>query len=153
MKSNIAGLQFDFIDHLKRLWSDTNTDWSGYDSWLNETYKNEVEVNYARATKYKAQRTETLDTKYKAQKIEKWDVIKFAGLENYAIRGKKYYSNLPEELEKFYVYTSDGGHSIVVILENGFKEGESIEDNCVPAPVKTVLKSGWKIKDARAASA
>jgi hypothetical protein len=50
-------------------------------------------------------------------------------------------------LEQAYCYLVDGGHSIIVVLENEYHEGEPIEDFLVAAPVRTVLRRGYKIKE------
>lgn len=75
------------------------------------------------------------------------EIIKKASLEGYVNTNKKYHSSLPKELEKFYCYTHDGGHSIIVVLKNIYKKGDKTEDHAVPAPVKQVLREGYKIKD------
>ncbi|WP_433635598.1 hypothetical protein [Nocardia sp. CA-120079] len=55
----------------------------------------------------------------------------------YAIPGRRYPATLPPELEPWYLYTGDGGHSILITLGG---EGEE-----VAAPVKAVLRTGWTI--------
>lgn len=79
--------------------------------------------------------------------MENLALIKKAGLEQYVVRGKKYPHPLPFELEESYCYTIDGGHSIIVVLENEHQEGEPVEGFLVPAPVKTVLRHGWHVRD------
>lgn len=74
-------------------------------------------------------------------------IIKKAGLSAFVVRGKRYHSPLPFELEESYCYTADGGHSIIVALENEYREGEPIENVLVPAPVKTIIRHGYKVKD------
>ena len=61
----------------------------------------------------------------------------------------KYHKPLPSELEKWYVYILDGGHSIFVLLKQFEKELKdnpkySYTDFMIPCPVKTVLK-GYSI--------
>lgn len=75
------------------------------------------------------------------------ELIRKARLSGYVVRGMSYPSPLPPELQEAYCYTSDGGHSIIVVLENEYHDGQRVEDNLVPAPVKTVLRRGYKIKD------
>jgi hypothetical protein len=75
------------------------------------------------------------------------ELIRKAGLSRYVVRGMSYPSSLPPELEEAYCYTTDGGHSIIVVLENEFRDGQRLEDNLVPAPVKTVLRRGYKTKN------
>lgn len=55
------------------------------------------------------------------------------------MRGRRYHTPLPPDLEPWYLYTTDGGHSILVTLGG---EGEEIA-----APVKSVLRQGWTITD------
>lgn len=57
---------------------------------------------------------------------------------------KQYYKPLPKELEKWYVFTMDGGHNIFILLkchEDVIKNNpeKSYEDYMMPCPVKTVL--------------
>ncbi len=75
------------------------------------------------------------------------ELIRKAGLERMVMRGKKYHSPLPFELEDAYCYTLDGGHSIIVVIESEYKEGEPIESFLVPAPVKAIIRHGYRIKD------
>ena len=75
------------------------------------------------------------------------EIIRKAGLERYVILGKRYPFPLPKELKGFYCYTVDGGHSIIVVLENEYRAGEPVENFLVPAPVKTVLKVGYTIRE------
>lgn len=76
------------------------------------------------------------------QTIERY----FAGTP-FLVRGKAYPSPLPPELADWYCYTSDGGHSILCLLEENagaaFASHAEFE-NLVPAPVKAVLR-GYRI--------
>ncbi len=59
-----------------------------------------------------------------------------------------YHSKLPPELEKFYVYFPDAGHSINCLLAEHAAEAfttHSVRDHLVPVPVKTVLR-GYKVQ-------
>lgn len=62
----------------------------------------------------------------------------------YTVFGKRYHSRLPKELEPWYAYMSDGGHSIVCLIEGRFEldNGPLCQYVC-PVPVKTVLREGW----------
>ena len=62
---------------------------------------------------------------------------------------QKYPGNLPAELEPFYCYTLDGGHSIIIVLENLMKEDNSddLDYYLVPAPVKTVIETGYRVEN------
>jgi hypothetical protein len=69
-------------------------------------------------------------------------------LGNYLVPGTQYPepSKLTDELNNWYCFTSDGGHSILCLLEchleEAFKETEDeIYKHLVPVPVKTVLKN------------
>jgi hypothetical protein len=72
------------------------------------------------------------------------ELLRKAGLQNMVIEGKRYHSPLPAELEQFYCYVKDGGHCILVILPH--TEGP-VEEHAIPLPVKTVLKTGYSVKD------
>jgi hypothetical protein len=70
-----------------------------------------------------------------------------AGLERYIVPGRRYHSALPPELEAAYCYTVDGGHSVIVVLENEYVEGSPVEGWLVPAPVRAVLRAGYQVRD------
>ena len=72
------------------------------------------------------------------------ELVRKANLTYMVVEGKKYHSPLPAELEQFYCYVKDGGHCILVILPLG--DGP-VEDYAVPLPVKTVLKTGYSVKN------
>lgn len=74
-------------------------------------------------------------------------LVQRARLERYAVPGRHYHSPLPPELEAAYVYTRDGGHSIIVVLENEWRPGSPVEDWLVPAPVRAVLRVGYAVRD------
>ncbi|WP_130855687.1 hypothetical protein [Olivibacter jilunii] len=64
----------------------------------------------------------------------------FDGTE-YLVRGKQYHSPIPEELRPWYCYTTDGGHSILALIESHFDpENEELLDEMCPCPVKSVLR-------------
>jgi hypothetical protein len=69
------------------------------------------------------------------------DLIAKMGLAGMVVPGRKYHSPLPEELERFYCYLKDGGHSVVITLPSN---SGPIEDYGVPAPVKAVLRKGYR---------
>ncbi|WP_028479071.1 hypothetical protein [Nocardia sp. CNY236] len=54
----------------------------------------------------------------------------------YTLPGRRYPRPLSPELEPWYLYTADGGHSILVVLD-GLGDGDE-----VAAPVKAVLRQG-----------
>ena len=56
---------------------------------------------------------------------------------------KRYSAPLPAELETWYCYTSDGGHSIACLLEGLIKQSPELWQQLCPVPVKTVLR-GWR---------
>ncbi|WP_331732480.1 hypothetical protein OG613_48075 (plasmid) [Streptomyces sp. NBC_00015] len=62
--------------------------------------------------------------------------------------GRAYARDLPEELACWHCYTLDGGHSILVALDDGTLGDaptlEKIVDMLVPAPVKAVERAGWR---------
>jgi hypothetical protein len=65
----------------------------------------------------------------------------FAGT-NYHVKGKQYHSPLPPELQDWYCYTVDGGHSILCLLEGQFGQQPSslLWQSLCPVPVKTVMR-------------
>jgi hypothetical protein len=75
------------------------------------------------------------------------DLVRKAGLEMYVVQGKTYPGVLPAGLRDSYCYTKDGGHSIIVVLENEYNPAEPVENFLAPAAVKTVLKNGYTIRD------
>jgi len=79
--------------------------------------------------------------------MNRTEIIREAGLEPFVLTGRKYPDPLPDELQPFYCYTRDGGHSILVVLENEYRQGDSPVRFIIPAPVKTVLKAGYRLKD------
>lgn len=60
--------------------------------------------------------------------------------------GAQYPHELPPEIKPFYCYPIDCGHSIL-ILPATFQDKHPVENWLVPAPVKTVLRLGWKKVD------
>jgi hypothetical protein len=79
--------------------------------------------------------------------MNRTEIIREAGLEPFVITGRKYPHSLPDDLTPFYCYTRDGGHSILVVLENEYRRGDSPVRFIVPAPIKTVLKAGYYQRD------
>lgn len=67
----------------------------------------------------------------------------FAGT-SFLVRGKTYPKELPSDLSPWYCYTSDGGHSILALLEGHFEEEEDLFQCLCPIPVKTVMR-GYRI--------
>ncbi|MEU5181188.1 hypothetical protein AB0G49_14160 [Streptomyces longwoodensis] len=65
--------------------------------------------------------------------------------------GRPYGRPLPEELAPWHCYTLDGGHCILVVLDDGRlgdqPSREEIEGRLVPAPVKAVEREGWRMVD------
>jgi hypothetical protein len=81
-------------------------------------------------------------------------LIRLAGLERYVVPGRHYPAPLPPALEASYCYTSDGGHSVIVVLENEYPAAAAeqdplvpISDYLVPAPVRTVLRRGYTVRN------
>ncbi len=73
------------------------------------------------------------------------------GVENNETMDKLYHIPLPPEIENWYVYTPDDGHSILVIsndLESEITEDRdsSYLDLLIPCPVKTVLR-GYRVNE------
>jgi hypothetical protein len=71
----------------------------------------------------------------KSEIIEKF----FEGT-SFLVRGKKYPAPLPAELVDWHCYTSDGGHSILVLIDGEFDEEKPVWQELCPAPVKSVLR-------------
>jgi hypothetical protein len=65
--------------------------------------------------------------------------------------GRAYGRELPEELARWHCYTLDGGHSILVVLDDGTlgdaPSQEEMAGNLVPAPVRSVERAGWRLVD------
>lgn len=65
--------------------------------------------------------------------------------------GRTYGRALPDDLARWHCYTLDGGHSILVVLDDGTlgdaPSRSKIEDQLVPAPVKAVERAGWRMLD------
>lgn len=61
-------------------------------------------------------------------------------LSDYLVAGKAYPRPLPTELQPWYCYTSDGGHSIVAAIKSLYALEKPPESFLVPVPVKTVLR-------------
>jgi hypothetical protein len=72
------------------------------------------------------------------------ELIAKMGLTNMAVPGKRYHLPLPKVLEQFYCYVKDGGHSIVILLPDS---PAASPDYLVPAPVMSVLKKGYTIRE------
>jgi len=79
--------------------------------------------------------------------MNRTEIIREAGLEPFVLTGRKYPHPLPDDLTPFYCYTRDGGHSILVVLENEYRRADSPVRFIIPAPVKTVLKAGYLVHD------
>lgn len=75
------------------------------------------------------------------------DIIREAGLEPWILPGRTYPNPLPDDVRPFYCYTRDGGHSLLVVVENEYRAGQKPERFAIPAPVKTVLRAGYHVKD------
>lgn len=64
----------------------------------------------------------------------------------YTVAGKSYPGPLPEELAPWYCYTVDGGHCIAIVSEDHAAVARGgPADHLVPAPVKAVLRSGYRV--------
>lgn len=71
------------------------------------------------------------------------------------VPGHPYPGTLPADLAPWHCYLPDTGHSLLVMLDpvdKGAKvdaahEATVVVDAFVPAPVKAVLRAGWRIKD------
>lgn len=68
-------------------------------------------------------------------------------LNNMVSADKIYPQPLPRALADWYLYTADGGHSIGVVLPATQAQfpGEPLDDLLVPAPVKAVLRVGYRV--------
>ena len=79
--------------------------------------------------------------------MNRTDIIREAGLEPWVLPGRTYPHSLPDDLAPYYCYTRDGGHSILVVVENEYRPGDSPVRFIIPAPVKMVMKSRYHLKD------
>jgi hypothetical protein len=59
----------------------------------------------------------------------------------YYVADRFYYTDLPLEIQPWYVYLSDCGHNIVCILESDYRAGEDLTKFLLPVPVKAALKN------------
>jgi hypothetical protein len=66
-------------------------------------------------------------------------------LGSYLVRGKTYPKPLPSELQEWYCYTSDGGHSVMAAIKSLHSENGSPEEFLVPVPVKAVERVGYAV--------
>lgn len=57
---------------------------------------------------------------------------------------RQYPQRLPAELNSWYGYTTDGGHSILCLLKKDYVPGQDLTERLLPVPVKTVLR-GYEI--------
>lgn len=76
--------------------------------------------------------------------MDKQNVIEII-LWPYLVEGKEYHSPLPAELQEWYCYTCDGGHSIVCALAKDYQPGVDMTNYLVPVPVRTVLR-GYEVR-------
>jgi len=63
-----------------------------------------------------------------------------------AVPGRRYPRPLPVDLAPWYTYTVDGGHSILVLLDNDLVDTGDPLDRLVPAPVRAVLRAGYRLE-------
>ena len=75
------------------------------------------------------------------------DIIREVGLERWVLPDRSYPSPLPDDPLTYYCYTRDGGHSLLVVVENEYRQGLSPVRFIIPAPVKMVLKAGYRLQD------
>jgi hypothetical protein len=68
-------------------------------------------------------------------------------LGRYLVAGRTYLNPLPPELQAWYCYTADGGHSILVAVAAHYKSGGDPDEFLVTAPVKAVQRAGWQLRD------
>lgn len=77
--------------------------------------------------------------------MNRTEIIREVGLEHWVLPDRTYPSPLPDDLLPYYCYTRDGGHSLLVVIENEYRKGESPVRFIIPAPVKMVLKAGYRL--------
>jgi hypothetical protein len=68
-------------------------------------------------------------------------------LGGYLVPGHTYPAGLPAELQPWYCYTSDGGHSIMVAIAAHYQPGADPAEFLAPAPVRAVTRAGWQVRD------
>ncbi|SRR6266568_5895454 len=64
----------------------------------------------------------------------------------YLVPFKSYHQPLPAELQPWYCYTVDGGHSIACAIKSLYKANAHPDSFLVPVPVKSVLR-GYQQQD------
>lgn len=84
-------------------------------------------------------------------KLSLWDIVKSDALKNETADKEEFTSNdypgyIPTDLKDFYAYTPAKGHCIRIIPSNREDEVNvaNVEDILEPAPVKTVLRCGFR---------
>ncbi len=58
---------------------------------------------------------------------------------------KSYPKPLPAELERWYCYPIDAGHSIVCVLKEHYQTNTDLTNSLIPIPVKSVLR-GYEVQ-------
>lgn len=65
------------------------------------------------------------------------------------VPGRSYPRQLPAEIAPWHCYIRDGGHSILIVLDSDDLSVQpttkELEDNLVPAPVRSVERAGWRM--------
>lgn len=59
----------------------------------------------------------------------------------------EYHAPLPPDLARWHLYLVDGGHCIAVALTAWYTPGGDWESFLCPAPVKSVLRAGYRVDD------
>ncbi len=63
-----------------------------------------------------------------------------------AVPGRRYPRPLPADVARWYAYTVDGGHCILVLLDDDPVDTGDPQDRLVPAPVRAVLRAGYRLE-------
>lgn len=74
------------------------------------------------------------------------EIVKTISDESY-IPEKSYPGNLPVEIQPWYAYYCNSGHSIVCCLKQYFEPGKDMTSELLPIPVKSVWRGGYEIMD------
>lgn len=70
-----------------------------------------------------------------------------AGFSDVIHPGKHYPTELEPQLAPWYVYTIDGGHSLIVAVRSLYRRGAHPDEFLCPCPVKTVQRLGWLLTE------
>lgn len=72
-------------------------------------------------------------------------IVEAVGGEHMLDPSRSYHRPLPEDLRRWYHYTPNGGHSLLIALASGYAPDVDPGHFLVSAPVKAVQRAGWTV--------